>query len=101
MQFKKQPLKPNIEQQTGSKSGKKCVKAVYCHPLYLTYMQVMWNARLDVSHDGIKIAGENINSLRYEDNSIFKAESKDELKSFLMKEKEESLKTGIKQYSKY
>ena len=54
-----------------------------------------------MSHDGIKIAGENINSLRYEDNSIFKAESKEELKSFLMKEKEESLKTGIKQYSKY
>ena len=38
---KKQPLEPNMEQQTGSKSGKKCVKAVYCHPLYLTYMQVM------------------------------------------------------------
>ena len=49
-----------------------------------------------MSHGGIKIAGENINSLRYEDNSIFKAESKEELKSFLMKEKEESKKAGIK-----
>ena len=39
MQVKKQQLKPNMEQQTGSKLGKKCVKAVYCHPIYLTYMQ--------------------------------------------------------------
>ena len=39
MQVKKQQLELKIEQQTGSKSGKKCVKAVYCHPAYLTYMQ--------------------------------------------------------------
>ena len=48
-----------------------------------------------MSHDGIKIAGENINSLRYEDNSIFKAESKEELKS-LLRVKEESEKPGLK-----
>ena len=39
MQVKKQQLEPDMEQQTGSKSGKKYVKAVYCHPAYLTYMQ--------------------------------------------------------------
>ena len=39
MQFKKQQLEPDMEQQTGSKLGKEYVKAVYCHPAYLTYMQ--------------------------------------------------------------
>ena len=39
MQVKKQQLELDMEQQTGSKSGKECVKAVYCHPAYLTYMQ--------------------------------------------------------------
>ena len=39
MQIKKQELEPDMEQRTGSKLGKNCVKAVYCHPAYLTYMQ--------------------------------------------------------------
>ena len=39
MQVKKQQLKLDMEQQTGSKLGKECIKAVYCHPAYLTYMQ--------------------------------------------------------------
>ena len=39
MQIKKQELEPDMEQRTGSRSGKNCVKAVYCHPAYLTYMQ--------------------------------------------------------------
>ena len=39
MQVKKQQLELDMEQQTGSKSGKECVKAVYCHPAYLTYIQ--------------------------------------------------------------
>ena len=39
MQVKKQQLEPDMEQRTGSKMGKECVKAVYCHPAYLTYMQ--------------------------------------------------------------
>ena len=39
MQLKKQQLEPDIEQQTGSQLGKECIKAVYCHPAYLTYMQ--------------------------------------------------------------
>ena len=39
MQVNKQQLEPHMEQQTGSKLGKECIKAVYCHPVYLTYMQ--------------------------------------------------------------
>ena len=48
MQVKKQQLEPDVEQQTGSKLGKEYVKAVYCHPVCLTYMQyIMQNPRLD------------------------------------------------------
>ena len=39
MQVNKHKLEPDVEQQTGSKSGKECIKAVYCHPAYLNYMQ--------------------------------------------------------------
>ena len=64
MQVKKQQLEPDMEQQSGSKSGKECVKAVYCHPTYLTYMQNMRNAGLDEAQAGIKIVRRNINNLR-------------------------------------
>ena len=56
----------------------------------------MWNARLDEAKPGIKIAGRNINNLRYADDTTFLAESKEELKSLLMKVKEESEKAGLK-----
>ena len=56
----------------------------------------MWNAGLDESQDRIKIAGKNINKLRYADDSTLMAESKEELKSLLMKVKEESEKAGLK-----
>ena len=55
----------------------------------------MWNARLDEAHAGIKIAGRNINNLRYVDDATLMAE-REELKSFLMKVKEESEKVGLK-----
>ena len=55
----------------------------------------MWNARLDETQDGMKIAGKNINNLRYADDSTLMAES-EELKSLLMKVKEESEKVGLK-----
>ena len=55
----------------------------------------MWNARLDEAQAGIKIAGRNINTLRYADNTTLMAES-EELKSLLMKVKEESEKVGLK-----
>ena len=56
----------------------------------------MWNARLDEAQGGIKIAGRNINNLRYADDTTLMAESEEELKSFLMKVKEESEKAGLK-----
>ena len=83
-----------MKQRTGSKLG----KAVYCHPAYLTlYTQyIMRNASLDEAQAGIKIAGRNINNLRYADDTILMAESKEELKSLLMKVKVESEKVGLK-----
>ena len=83
-----------MEQQTGSKLGKDYVKAVYCNPVYLTYMQ--WNARLDEIQAGIKIARININNFRYADDTTLMAESEEELKSLLMKVKEESEEVGLK-----
>ena len=56
----------------------------------------MWNARLDEAQAGIKIAGKNINNLRYADDSSLMAESEEKLKSLLMKMKKESEKTGLK-----
>ena len=56
----------------------------------------MRNARLDEAQAGIKIAGRNINNLRYADDTTFMAESEEELKSLLMKMKEESEKVGLK-----
>ena len=67
------------------------------HCLCNSYAQyIMWNTRLDESQAGIKIAGRNINSLRYTDDTTLTAESKEELKSLLMKVKQESEKAGLK-----
>ena len=78
MQIKKQQLEPDLEQQIGSKLGKEYVKAVYCHPVYLTYMQSTSckNAGVDESQAGIKIARRNIYNLRYTDTTLM-AESKE------------------------
>ena len=84
---------PDVEQWTGSKWGKEYVKAVYCHPAYLSYMQsTSWEMP---SQAIIKIARKNINNLRYADDT-FIAESKEELKSLLMRVKEESEKASLK-----
>ena len=96
MQFKKQQLKLDLEQQTGSKSGKEYVKAVYCHPAYLTPMQSTSWETLDEAQTEIKIAGRNINNLRYANDTTLMAESEEEPKSLLMKVKEESEKVGLK-----
>ena len=78
-----------MEQQTGSKLGQELVKAVYCHPgffnLYTEY--ITQYAVLDEAQAGIKIAGTNINNLRYEDDTTLMEEIKEELKSLLMKVK--------------
>ena len=96
MQVKKQQLEPDMEQWTGSKLGKVYVKAVYCHPDYLTYAEyIMRNAGLDEAQAGIMIFGRNINNLRYTDDTILLAESEEELKS-LMKVEEQSEKAGLK-----
>ena len=78
--------------------GKEYDKAVYCHLTYLTYMQSTSCEMLGWidSQTGIKIARRNINSLRYADNITLTAENEEELKSLLMKVKEESEKTGLK-----
>ena len=65
---------------------------MYCHPAYLTYMP----STLEEAQAGIKIAGRNINNLRYADDTTLVAESEEELKSLLMKVKEESEKVGLK-----
>ena len=82
MQVRKQQLQLDMEQQTGSKQEKEFVKAVYCHPVYLTYAEyIMRNAGLEETQAGIKIAGRNINNLRYADNTTLMAESEEELKA--------------------
>ena len=95
MQVKTQQLQLDMEKQTGSKLGKEHLKAVYCYSnifnLYAEY--IMRNAELEEAQAGIKISGRNI---RYADDTTFIAESEEELKSLLMKVKEESEKVGLK-----
>ena len=71
-----------------------CILSPCLFNLYAEY--IVWNAGLDTSQARIKIAGRNINNLRYADDTTLMAESKDELKSLLMKVKEESEKVDIK-----
>ena len=87
-----------MEQQTGSRSGKKYIKAVYCHPAYLTSMQsTSWETLGWKKHKlESRFLEENTNNHRYADDTILMAESKEELKSFLMKVKEESEKVSLK-----
>ena len=90
MQVKKQQLESDMEQQTASKLGKEYIKAVYCHPVYLTYVEyIMQNPGLNEAQAGIKIARRNINNLRYADDTTLMVESEAELKSLLMKVKGE------------
>ena len=96
MQVKKQQLELDMKQQTGSKLGKENIKAVYCPLAYLTYMQsTSWEMLGWMKHNlESRLPGE-INNLRYTDYTTLMAESK-ELKSLLMKMKEESEKGGSK-----
>ena len=83
--------------QTGSRLGNEYVKAVYCPCLFNLYAEyIMRNAGLDEAQSGIRIEGRNINNLRQADDTTIMAESKEELKSILMKVKEESEKVGLK-----
>ena len=78
MQVKKQQLELDMEQRTGSKLGKEYIKGVYCHPAYLTYMQsISWETLgWEEAQAGIKIAGRNINNLRYADAAAAKSLSR-------------------------
>ena len=96
MQVRKQQLELDMEQQTGSKKGKGvrqgCVLSRCLFNLYAEY--IMRNAGLEETQAGIKVAGRNINKLRYVDDTTLMAES-EELKSRLIKVKEESEKVGL------
>ena len=80
--------------QIGKGVRQSCILSPCLFNFYTEY--IMWNSRLDEAQAGIKIAGENINNLRYADDTTVMAESEEELKSLLMKVKEESEKVGVK-----
>ena len=97
MQVKKQQLQPDMKQWTGSKLGKEYIKAILSLCLFNLYAEyIMSNAGLDEAQSGIKIDRRNINNLRCADDTTVMAESEEELKSLLMKVKEESEKVGLK-----
>ena len=98
MQVSKQQLELDVEQKTGSKYEKEYVKAVYCHPVYLAYRQSTSCEipRLDEVQAEIKIAGRNNRTLRYADDTTLMTESEEELKSLLIRVKEETEKAGLK-----
>ena len=73
---------------------KGCILSPCLFNFYAEY--IMWNARLDESQTGIKTVWRNINNLRYTDDTTLRAESNEELESFLMRVKEESEKPGLK-----
>ena len=84
-----------MEQLIGYKLGKEYEKAVYCHPAYLTYMQIM-ECQAGWSQAPIKIARRNISIIRYADDTTLMEESEGKLKSLLMRVKDESEKAGLK-----
>ena len=97
MQAKRQQLELDMEKQTGSKLGKEYVKAILSPYLFnFNVESIMLNSGLDEAQAGIKIARRNINNLMYADETTLMAESEEELKSLLMKMKEESEKVGLK-----
>ena len=80
--------------QIGKGLRQRCILSPCLFNVYAEY--IMWNAGLDEAQAGIKIAGRDINNLRYAEDTSFMAESEEELKSLLMKMKEESKKAGLK-----
>ena len=97
MQVRKQQLELDMEQQTGFQIGKGvrqgCILSPCLFNFYAEY--IMRNAGLEEAEAGIKISGRNINNLRYADDTSLMAESEEELKSLLMKVKEECEKVGL------
>ena len=97
MGVKKWQLEPYMEQWTGSKLGKKYILFI-CHPVYLTYVQSTSCEMLGWMNHKLesRLLGKKINNLRYADDATLMAGSKEELKSFLRKVKEESEIAGLK-----
>ena len=94
MQVRKQQLELDMEQQTGSKGVRQgCILSPCLFNFYAEY--IMGNAGLEEAQAGIKIAGRNINNLRYADDTTLMTEGKIELKSLLMKVIEESEKVDL------
>ena len=86
-----------MKQLTGSRSRKKYDRAVCCHRLFNLYTEhIMRNARLDELQAGIKIGGRNINNLRCPNVTTLMAEREEELKSLLMRVKEENERAGLR-----
>ena len=97
MQVKKQQLEPCMEQLIGSRLKKDFNRAVCCRRLFNLYPKhIIRNAKLDELQAGIKIGGRNINNLRYADDTTLMAEIEEELKSLLMRMKNESEKASLK-----
>ena len=97
MQIRKQHLELDMEQKTGSKLGKEYVTCILSPCLFNLYAEyIMQDAGLDEAQARIKIAGRNINNLSYSDDTTLMAESEEELKSLLMRVKEDSEKVGLK-----
>ena len=100
MQVRKKQLEMDMEQhrfQIGKGVHQGCILSPCLFNLHAEY--IMRNAELDEAQAGIKIARRNINNLRYVEATTLMAESKEELKSLLMKMKEESEEVGLKQHS--
>ena len=83
-----------MDKSGGESKVQGCILSSCLFNLHAEY--IMWNARLDEAEAGIKIAGRNINNLRFTDDATVMAESEEELKSLLMKVKKESEKVGLK-----
>ena len=97
MQVKTQQLEPCMEQLISSRWRKDYNRAVCCHRLFNLYAEhILRNARLDELQAGIKIGRRNINNLKYADATTLIAENEKELKSLLMKVKEEREKACLK-----
>ena len=97
MHVRKQQLELDMEQQTGPRAKGVPQGCILSPCLYNLYGEsIMGNAGLEETQAGIKIGGRNINNLRYADDTTLIAESEEELRSLLMKVKEESENVGLK-----
>ena len=97
MQVKKQQLELDMERWTGYKLGRSTSRLYIVSCLFNSHAKyIMRNTGLDETQAGLKIVGRNINNLRYADDTTLMAENKEELKSLLMKVKEENEKAGLK-----